>query len=423
MIVWRVIRVLALLLVVAGCSGGVATDGRAGTRALQPAVSAPGAPERPVPEPVAVQVGPGDRKQIALTFDADMTPEMRERLDSGVVRTWYNEEVIDVLRNTGTPATLFLTGLWAQTYPDVARSLADDPRFEIANHSLEHKAFRPCYTLPVLREDEKQEAVIGSERVIEQITGVRPYYFRFPGGSVECATPDDIALVAAAGEQAVDWTAAGNAFQPDPRRSSTRSEGTSGRARSSLSNARLGRDEACAGHRRSNCHTHPTARGRGVRVRHPWPASPAVNLPAPLRPHRACGGCWPAGVPAAARVPLRGPVGDGAFQAGLGSAVLFNPERQADPAAIALGLAVLLLPYSLVDPFAGALLDRWDRRHVLVVANLLRAALIAAVAARWAPGWPVPRSTSGRCWSPGSAGSSSSASPPPSRGWCTRSTW
>jgi len=217
MIVWRVIRVLALLLVVAGCSGGVATDGRAGRRALQPAVSAPGAPERPVPEPVAVQVGPGDRKQIALTFDADMTPEMRERLDSGVVRTWYNEEVIDVLRNTGTPATLFLTGLWAQTYPDVARSLADDPRFEIANHSLEHKAFRPCYTLPVLREDEKQEAVIGSERVIEQITGVRPYYFRFPGGSVECATPDDIALVAAAGEQAVDWTAAGDALQPDPQ--------------------------------------------------------------------------------------------------------------------------------------------------------------------------------------------------------------
>lgn len=72
--------------------------------------------------------------------------------------------------------------------------------------------------------------------------------------------------------------------------------------------------------------------------------------------------------------------GDGAFQVGLGSAVLFNPERQADPAAIALGLAVLLLPYSLVGPFAGALLDRWDRRHVLVVANLLRAGLIAGAA-------------------------------------------
>jgi MFS family permease len=78
--------------------------------------------------------------------------------------------------------------------------------------------------------------------------------------------------------------------------------------------------------------------------------------------------------------------GDGVFQAGLGGAVLFNPERQADPAAIALGLAVLLLPYSLVGPFAGALLDRWDRRWVLVVANLLRGALIVLVAVAVATG-------------------------------------
>jgi peptidoglycan-N-acetylglucosamine deacetylase len=218
MIVRHVSRVLAILGIVAGCSGVVVADGGVGaSRAPRPATPAPGTPERPVPEPVAIQVGPGDRKQIALTFDADMTPEMRERLDSGVVRTWYNEEVIDVLRNTGTPATLFLTGLWAQTYPGVTRSLAGDPRFEIANHSLEHKAFRPCYTLPVLREDEKQEAITGSERVVEQISGERPYYFRFPGGSAECATPDDIALVTAAGEQAVDWTAAGDAAQPDPQ--------------------------------------------------------------------------------------------------------------------------------------------------------------------------------------------------------------
>jgi MFS family permease len=72
--------------------------------------------------------------------------------------------------------------------------------------------------------------------------------------------------------------------------------------------------------------------------------------------------------------------GDGVFQAGLGGAVLFNPERHADPIAIAAGLAVLLLPYSLVGPFAGALLDRWDRRAVLVAANVLRGVLIVLVA-------------------------------------------
>jgi MFS family permease len=72
--------------------------------------------------------------------------------------------------------------------------------------------------------------------------------------------------------------------------------------------------------------------------------------------------------------------GDGAFQAGLGGAVLFNPERAATPMAIAAGLVVLLLPYSLVGPFIGALLDRWDRRQILVIANLLRGLPIVLVA-------------------------------------------
>jgi MFS family permease len=72
--------------------------------------------------------------------------------------------------------------------------------------------------------------------------------------------------------------------------------------------------------------------------------------------------------------------GDGLFQAGLAGAVLFNPERAADPAAIAGGFTVLLLPYSLVGPFAGALLDRWDRRRILVVANIVRGVLILLTA-------------------------------------------
>ena len=72
---------------------------------------------------------------------------------------------------------------------------------------------------------------------------------------------------------------------------------------------------------------------------------------------------------------------DGVFQASLAGAVLFNPERQADPAQVAAGLTVLLLPYSLVGPFAGVLLDRWSRQRVLVTANLIRCGLVALVAA------------------------------------------
>jgi len=70
---------------------------------------------------------------------------------------------------------------------------------------------------------------------------------------------------------------------------------------------------------------------------------------------------------------LLGQFGDGVVQASLAGAVLFNPERQAHAADLAAAFAALLVPYSLVGPFAGVLLDRWRRQRVLVVANLLRA--------------------------------------------------
>jgi MFS family permease len=71
--------------------------------------------------------------------------------------------------------------------------------------------------------------------------------------------------------------------------------------------------------------------------------------------------------------------GDGLFQAGLAGALLFNPERATRPLAIAGAFAVLFLPYSLLGPFAGALMDRWDRRLVLIAANVGRLVSVALV--------------------------------------------
>lgn len=73
--------------------------------------------------------------------------------------------------------------------------------------------------------------------------------------------------------------------------------------------------------------------------------------------------------------------GDGVFQAALAGTVLFNPQRAADPLDVAAAFAVLLLPWSLLGPFAGVLLDRWSRRSVLLRANVVRAGLVAVVAA------------------------------------------
>uniref|UniRef100_UPI003EC0FB2E MFS transporter n=1 Tax=Streptomyces sp. YPW6 TaxID=2840373 RepID=UPI003EC0FB2E len=71
---------------------------------------------------------------------------------------------------------------------------------------------------------------------------------------------------------------------------------------------------------------------------------------------------------------------DGVYQVALAAYVVFSPEKQTSAAAIASAMAVLLLPYSLIGPFAGVLLDRWSRRQVFLYGNLLRAALASSTA-------------------------------------------
>ncbi|HTJ39763.1 MAG TPA: MFS transporter [Dactylosporangium sp.] len=73
-------------------------------------------------------------------------------------------------------------------------------------------------------------------------------------------------------------------------------------------------------------------------------------------------------------------VGDGLFQGGLAGSVLFNPEQRAGGMAIAAGFAILLLPYSLIGPYVGVFLDRWRRRSIISVANLVRAGLVLPIA-------------------------------------------
>ncbi|MFF2227126.1 MFS transporter [Streptomyces globisporus] len=71
---------------------------------------------------------------------------------------------------------------------------------------------------------------------------------------------------------------------------------------------------------------------------------------------------------------------DGVYQVALAAYVVFSPEKQTSAAAIASAMAVLLLPYSLIGPFAGVLLDRWPRRQVFLYGNLLRAVLACTTA-------------------------------------------
>lgn len=144
--------------------------------------------------------------KIALTFDADMTPGMKFLLDTGIVKSWYNRDIQQILDKFGVPATVFLGGLWTKTYPIEAKVLALDPLIEIGNHSYSHYAFTTtCYNLPFIDNAKDVDDVAAAQKIIQQTTGVTPRYFRFPGG---CFDRVDLESIAKLSLEVVGWDVA-----------------------------------------------------------------------------------------------------------------------------------------------------------------------------------------------------------------------
>nr|WP_206325014.1 MULTISPECIES: polysaccharide deacetylase family protein [unclassified Streptomyces] len=225
--------------VLVGCGGGADTPAAGPTTAAASPTkptAAPGAKPAPAakPSPAArpaapptLAAGPQGRtpvyerrtgrsaeKVVALTFDADMTADQGPRAARG--ERFDNPELIATLRRLKVDATIFMTGRWAEEYPDQARSIGTDPRFEIANHSYSHYAFaEPCYGLPAVAEPDMAADVKRAFDSFRNAGAVNVVpYFRFPGGCY-----DDAALhaLAPARVTAVQWdVVGGDAFAKDP---------------------------------------------------------------------------------------------------------------------------------------------------------------------------------------------------------------
>lgn len=73
--------------------------------------------------------------------------------------------------------------------------------------------------------------------------------------------------------------------------------------------------------------------------------------------------------------------GDGIFEIGLAGLFFFSPQSAATAGGVALAFAIMLLPFTIIGPWAGVFLDRWSRRQVLLIGNLLRAAITAGIVA------------------------------------------
>ena len=80
------------------------------------------------------------------------------------------------------------------------------------------------------------------------------------------------------------------------------------------------------------------------------------------------------------RVRWTGQMTDGIFQSALASFILFSPERQANALGAALAFAVVLLPYSIIGPFVGTILDRVSRQRAIAFSNLSRAITLSIIA-------------------------------------------
>lgn len=151
--------------------------------------------------------GPRDRKRIALTFDAEMTDSMKARLLSGRVKSSYDKRIIDTLIATNTKATLFLTGMWIELYPDVTQQLSQNPLFELGSHSYTDSSYAGfCFGLNLLKSTLKIEEIGATEKLLREHAGLDNRLFRFPGG---CYTPDDVKLVNQADDIVVHWDVVG----------------------------------------------------------------------------------------------------------------------------------------------------------------------------------------------------------------------
>ncbi|MGW1776038.1 polysaccharide deacetylase family protein [Streptomyces sp. NPDC002104] len=246
-----VAAVAALSAALAACGGGTGTPD-AGGRARMGASPAPSAPASASPStagsatpaqgsrsspPASPQAGapgkvptmapgPGgltpvfDRakqrtdKTVALTFDADMTSDQGPRAEGG--EHFDNPQLISTLRALKVPSTVFMTGRWAEEYPDQAKSIGTDPNFEIANHSYSHHAFKsPCYGLPTLDEAAARADVDRAFEAFRKAGAVNTVpYFRFPGG---CYDDQALRAISTARVTAVQWdVVSGDAFAKDP---------------------------------------------------------------------------------------------------------------------------------------------------------------------------------------------------------------
>ncbi|MBK7492873.1 MAG: polysaccharide deacetylase family protein [Nitrosomonas sp.] len=100
---------------------------------------------------------------VYLTIDDGPCPEV-------------TPQVLQILEQYNAKATFFCIGKRVQQYPDLAKSIVAGGH-KLENHSMEHS-----YTFSLWCTQKIYRDVVNAQTVIQQVTNVRPHYFRAPAG-------------------------------------------------------------------------------------------------------------------------------------------------------------------------------------------------------------------------------------------------
>ncbi|WP_369272328.1 polysaccharide deacetylase family protein [Streptomyces sp. R11] len=125
-------------------------------------------------------------------------------IDDGPDPVW-TPQVLDVLREYGVKATFCMVGTQAQAHPDLVKKVVAAGHL-LCNHSVSHDT-----TMDRQSEAYQSQQILDAERMITKASGgVRPVYYRAPGGAF---TPYSRKLAASRGMRPLGWNVDSKDFE------------------------------------------------------------------------------------------------------------------------------------------------------------------------------------------------------------------
>src|SRR3954463_1794506 len=160
------------------------------------------------PSPKATSAKPGSAVKTVAVDIAHASDQgargVNITIDDGPDPEW-TPQVLDVLRQYGVKATFCMVGTQAQAHPDLVKQVVAAGH-RLCDHSVSHDT-----TMDKKSQAYQAQEILDAERMITQASGgIRPMYYRAPGGAF---TPYSRHLAASRGMRPLGWNVDSKDFE------------------------------------------------------------------------------------------------------------------------------------------------------------------------------------------------------------------